>query len=99
MKTVRFQNTEQHLVWISMLENNIYRSNEEFPKSHSVSWSQKAQFFFSHNSHCVWEWSIVNSKINFVAWKNFMLIVFLNEYYLAYLLLVLSPKSSISMGM
>ena len=45
MKTVRFQNTEQHLVWISMLENNIYRSNEEFPKSHSLSWSQKAQFF------------------------------------------------------
>ena len=40
---------------------------------------------YSHNSHRVWEWSKVNSKANFVAWKNYMLIAFRNEYYLAYI--------------
>ena len=43
----------------------------------------KLIFVFSHNSHRVLEWSIVNSKTNFVAWKSYVLIVFRKEYYLA----------------
>ena len=37
---------------------------------------RKLSFVCSHNSYGVWEWSIVSYKTNFVAWKNYMHIVF-----------------------
>ena len=48
----------------------------------------KLIFVFSHNSHRVLEWSIVNSKTNFVAWKSYVLIFFF----------ILSSKRAISIG-
>ena len=57
---------------------------------------RKLLLFYSHNSHPVWERSIVNSKTNFVAWKNYMLIAFRNKYYLAYFLFITSSKRFIS---
>ena len=58
----------------------------------------KLIFVFSHNSHRVLEWSIVNSKTNFVAWKSYVLIVFRKEYYLAIFFFILSSKRAISIG-
>ena len=48
---------------------------------------------FSHNSHRVCEWSIVNSETNFVAWREKeMLIVSRNQSYSAYFVFILSYK-------
>ena len=58
----------------------------------------KLIFVFNHNSHRVLEWSIVNSKTNFVAWKSYVLIVFRKEYYLAIFFFILSSKRAISIG-
>ena len=60
--------TYQHLkIILTVLIKSLHRR-----KSQVVIKKKKLGFVFSHNSHCVWEWSIteIKNKTNFVVWKN-----------------------------
>ena len=58
---------------VSTLQNNIYRMMK-------ITQSRKASCSWSQKPCMIWEWSIINSKTNFVAWKSYILIVFRNEH-------------------
>ena len=99
-----FKNSENFSISEQILIlNNIFGTYKHFKVIFTVSMkgsqSRKASvevskliFVFSHNSHRVLEWSIVNSKTNFVAWKSYVLIVFRKEYYLAIFFSFWAPK-------
>ena len=74
--SVRFQIIEQHTWDTSTLKSNIYRLMKIAQRRKASVEVRKLSFIYSHNSHLVWEWSNVDYKANFVAWKNYMLIAF-----------------------
>ena len=96
--SVRFQIIEQHTWDTSTLKSNIYRLMKIAQRRKASVEVRKLSFVYSHNSHLVWEWSNVNYKANFVAWKNYMLIAFRDENYQAYFIFILRSKRSISIG-